>query len=413
MPLLNSVDQLANLSCHSEKRVVLVLHFGDAHFRGSERCALNLIKGVDLNKYTVVLWTNHRELAVMASDAASHVLLSDFSPIFGFGYQTPAGGKLASFIALLRQARCAIKTAQPNIIICNGLAPCQWIAHLSILYRIPLLTYIHAAYLPKLRVLSFAYASSCLVGVSEFTLRYFREDGFPRKRSMVVYNGVDDLSLIKFSPQPSLREELGIGNDEFVVGSLSALVDSKRVDLIIEAFKLANFVPGKQMALLIIGDGPCLKDLQELAHGHRVFFCGWRKDVAHVLKAVDCVVVTAEREASGLNILEAASMKLPVIGTDSGGIPEGIIDGETGFLSKPGSAQSFAENILKLRDHAGLREKLGRNARSVFEKKFRVERMQTDMNALIELLSSRKEGIVGRLGRFCHLSLRAIVRRIA
>jgi glycosyltransferase involved in cell wall biosynthesis len=84
-----------------------------------------------------------------------------------------------------------------------------------------------------------------------------------------------------------------------------------------------------------------------------------------------------------------------------------------GSISKPGSAQSFADNILKLRDNPSLCEKLGRNARAVFENKFRVERMQSDMNALITLLSDRKESIADRFWRFCHLSLKAVVRRIA
>jgi glycosyltransferase involved in cell wall biosynthesis len=278
------------------------------------------------------------------------------------------------------------------------------------MYRIPLLTYLHTNYLPKSRFFSFAYASSCIVAVSEFALRPFRNDGYPNTRAMIIYNGVDDLAEVKPSKDIGLREELGIEPDEFLVMSLSALVDWKKVDLIIEAFKIVERAPGKRFVLVVVGDGPRLEALKELGRGHRIIFCGWRSDIANVMGSADCVAVASEKEAFALNILEAASMSIPVIGANAGGIREAIVDRETGFLVEPGSAQGFAKAILALQNDPNLCRAIGKKAREAFELKFRVQRMQSDMNGLINVLASKKEPIAPRFWRLFHLSAMLLVR---
>lgn len=404
------------IACKKNKQVVLLVHFGDPQFRGSERCLLNLIKGIDLTNYSIVLWSNHESLSDAVGHLATEIVLDDFPSPFSYDPTKPISERLFESFGLISKARKLIKRTRPTLIICNSLAPCQWMLPASIFAGIPLLVYLHSTYLPKSRLLSFAFGASHLIAVSKFSVENFLADGFPEKNFSVIYSGVDDLSNPKLLTRPNLRQDLGIGADEFVLASLSALVKVKNVDLIIEAFKRAASFPGQKMALIIVGDGPCFKELQARAEGYRIFFCGWRDDPSNILAAADCFISATEREALGLSILEAASMELPLIGARAGGVVEVIVDGETGLLADRGNLGSFANCMIQLRDDPDFRTKLGRSARQSFEQRFQVKRMQCEINALIDRYSNQEKhdirNLIERTFRLAKLSLRLTVSRI-
>lgn len=413
--------KFARLPGRQEKRststrlVLLFVHFGDAQLRGSERCLLNLVKGIDPANYEVVFWCNHKTLSELAAPFVAEVRLDDFSPPFGFNYPNSANGTFSDLLHLIKAARTLVRRVRPSLILCNSLAPCQWMIPASLLAGIPLLSYHHTTYLPKSRLLSLVHGASHMVGVSSFTLRNFWNDGFPKQRSSVVYNGVEDLSLHPIEKE-NLRRELGIGPDEFVITSLSALVEWKKVDLVIDSFRLLSECGDKPTALFIVGDGPCKEQLQKQAKGLRVIFCGWRNDIANVLTASDCVIVAAEREAFGLTVIEAASMSRPVVAARAGGVREIIIDGKNGLFADPGSAQSFASALCRLKDDSELRIQLGCEARANYENKFRVERMVSELTALIDTFSGRvgtfRERTVGRYFRLAYFNARLAMARV-
>ncbi|MBK4736727.1 glycosyltransferase family 4 protein [Noviherbaspirillum pedocola] len=396
--------------------LVLLVHFGDAQFRGSERCLLNAAKGIAECGYELVLWTNHATLAAMVAPLAREILLSDFSAPIGFGAGSGKVRSVAALMGLIRQARALIRRLRPNLILCNSLAPCQWMIPASLLTGTPTLAYIHTSYRPKLRLLSFAYGASHLIGVSAYALQNFVRDGFPEGRFSIVYNGVDDLAEARKGAMANMRATLGIAENEFVIASLSALVEWKRVDLIVEAFKLASTSPGRNLTLIVVGDGPCLPRLKEAAGGARVIFCGWCDDVAAILGAADCVVSAAEQEAFALSLLEAASMGVPVIGARAGGTVEAIVDGETGLFAEPGSAASFASCMLRLRDDPELRQRLGASARQAFQERYQVRRMQRDINTLVNSYSRRErrlgEGMLARAWRLAWYSVKLSAWRV-
>jgi len=395
------------------KPVLLLVHIGDVQMRGSERCLLNLIKGIDTNRYDLVLWSNHKELSAQAEPFLQETLLTEFSPPFGFSYPASGNSAWADFSKLVHEGRALIDRIQPSLIVCNSLAPCQWMVPASLLTGVPLLAYLHTNYLPKSRLLSFVYGASHIVGVSQFTLKELRGDGYPQRHSSVVYNGVEDLS-----PQPhgrlAFRQKLGISSAEFVVTSLCALVEWKKVDLVIEAFRLLSRNGANPCALLVIGEGPCKENLQKQADGLRVIFCGWRTDIADILAATDCIAVAAEREAFGLTVTEAASMNVPVVGARSGGLCEVIKPGMTGLFAEPGSATSFADALAKLRDNPHLRAKLGQNARSDYIENYKVEKMVSNMTVLIDKFSSQahSNSSIKRLANLVYFNLHLVLRKI-
>ena len=124
----------------------------------------------------------------------------------------------------------------------------------------------------------------------------------------------------------------------------------KRVEDVLHVFSIVN----KQVSskLILAGDGPERHSLErlvrELGLGANVIFLGKIRDTAHVLEISDLFLLPSETESFGLAALEAMAVGVPVISSNTGGIPEVNIDGVTGFLSDVGDVEDMAANALKL-----------------------------------------------------------------
>jgi len=131
--------------------------------------------------------------------------------------------------------------------------------------------------------------------------------------------------------------------------------------------------------LLIVGDGPCRKDLEAtvdaLGLGRRVRLLGERNDVAAVLSAMDVFVLCSVGEGMSNTILEAMATGLPVVATRVGGNPELVTDGNTGFLVEARSPDALAASLRRYLEDPTLLAEHGRAARDHIEAEFSMERM--------------------------------------
>ena len=104
--------------------------------------------------------------------------------------------------------------------------------------------------------------------------------------------------------------------------------------------------------VLLVGDGPERYRLEELCRElnlcDRVKFLGKVRDTQHVLEISDLFILPSETESFGLAALEAMAMGVPVISSNTGGIPEVNIDRETGFTSNVGDVEDMAKNALHI-----------------------------------------------------------------
>jgi N-acetyl-alpha-D-glucosaminyl L-malate synthase BshA len=121
--------------------------------------------------------------------------------------------------------------------------------------------------------------------------------------------------------------------------------------------KVNEKIPSK---LILVGDGPergLVERLgRELKICNRIVFLGKVRDTAHVLEISDLFLLPSETESFGLAALEAMACEVPVISSNTGGIPEINIHGETGFLSNVGDVEDMAKNtIYLLEDEARLK----------------------------------------------------------
>ncbi len=182
----------------------------------------------------------------------------------------------------------------------------------------------------------------------------------------VVPNFID---VAQFDPdrydRDSIRESLGFGRDEFVVGFVGRLDRAKGPDLLVEAAALLRD-RGDLRRFLVVGAGPQRERLErrirKLDLDRVVVLAGLHENPAMVMRAFDAGVVPSRREAFGIAALEMMRMRVPVIVSPVGGLPELVQDGRTGIILPRLSPEAIAEAVQRLEEDAALREALGRNA---------------------------------------------------
>jgi N-acetyl-alpha-D-glucosaminyl L-malate synthase BshA len=124
----------------------------------------------------------------------------------------------------------------------------------------------------------------------------------------------------------------------------------KRVEDVVRIFAAVN--KELKSKLILAGDGPERYSVEKLARDlgicDRVIFLGKVRDTAHVLEIADLFLLPSETESFGLAALEAMAVSVPVISSNTGGIPEVNIHGVTGYLSNVGDVEDMANNALKI-----------------------------------------------------------------
>jgi glycosyltransferase involved in cell wall biosynthesis len=130
--------------------------------------------------------------------------------------------------------------------------------------------------------------------------------------------------------------------------------------------------------------------LEQMAVGLPVEFVGWRDDAAAFLAGLDLLVVPSMREPGAPRvILEAFSAGVPVVAFPSGGIPEIVADGKTGFLVSPATPSALAARILDLVRQPHLLESAARAARAAWSERFNLHRYREQITAIMAEAASR------------------------
>jgi glycosyltransferase involved in cell wall biosynthesis len=195
------------------------------------------------------------------------------------------------------------------------------------------------------------------------------ETGFPEDKIQVHYIGVD---TEYFQPAPNVTRQQTV----LFVGRLS---EKKGCSILIEAMALVQAkLPGSE--LVIIGDGHQRSLLEEMAHRllRKFRFLGkqppsvireWMQN-SSVFSVPSITAQTGDAEGFGIVFAEAQACELPVVSFESGGIPEAVQHGETGFLVPEGDRQGLARELLRVLEDQGLAARLGRAGRLRVHEKF-------------------------------------------
>lgn len=191
--------------------------------------------------------------------------------------------------------------------------------------------------------------SDGLTAVSEFLRRETHEHfDIPTTDIEVIPNFVD-LEKYRRDAYPCHRSKL-TREGEMIITHISNFRSVKRVDDVVRVFaRISQKVPAR---LLLVGDGPDRLKVHELAEAEgvsdRVLFLGKQNSVAELLSCTDLFLLPSETEAFGLVALEAMACGVPVIATCTGGVPEVVDDGESGYLRPVGDVEGMAEAGIRL-----------------------------------------------------------------
>ena len=225
---------------------------------------------------------------------------------------------------------------------------------------------------------------------SAFIRQRLLDTGFPESRTHTHYIGVDCQTI---RPRKDSEEQL-------LILHVARLVEVKGTRYLLRAFaRVAQTY--EQVRLLIIGDGPLRRPLHALAASlgvaDRVEFLGalphtevlsWMRKAA-MLALPGIRTATGREEGLGMVLLEAAATGVPIIGSRVGGIPECIVDGESGFLVPERDEEALARRMAELLEDPVRRRSMGAAGRALIEDRFDIDRQTAALENFYDSVLAR------------------------
>ena len=186
-------------------------------------------------------------------------------------------------------------------------------------------------------------------------------------RVTTVHSGVDT-NRFSHEAKTDWRKTLGLDPNHKLIGNVAALADHKDYFTFL---KVADYLCGfrTDVDFIICGDGPLKKELMKahgkLQHKERVHFVGFQEDLGSVYSALDVLLFTSKTEGLGTSILDAMAFDVPVVATNTGGIPEIVQHGNSGLLAEVGDFENLAKEVIAVLDNADLAAKLALGGRKM------------------------------------------------
>ncbi|WP_373982114.1 glycosyltransferase family 4 protein [Achromobacter sp. JD417] len=205
-----------------------------------------------------------------------------------------------------------------------------------------------------------------VTAVSDHVRKYLITRGVPPEKIATVYSPIVLPAPVERS---TLRGELGLADDDVVVGCVAVMRATKgHKDLIDAIAPLMATRP--KLHLVFVGAGsPVFEQTQayvaERGLQDRIHLMGTRRDVPNLLAGFDLFALATQQEASGTVFVEAQASGLPVIGTNVGGVSEMFRDGVTGFLVPPKDPAALTAALARLIDEPALRRAMGEAGRKM------------------------------------------------
>jgi glycosyltransferase involved in cell wall biosynthesis len=217
----------------------------------------------------------------------------------------------------------------------------------------------------------------CFICASDAIRQILLADGVPPLRAVTVHEGID-LSRVDAAPPANLHAELWLPHHAPLIGNVAALVPHKGQRHLIESAALVvRQVPDARF--VVAGEGELRPVLERAIRDHHlekhVLLLGFRPDVLSLHKAFDIFAMSSITEGLGTSLLDAMASGKPVVATAAGGIPEVVVDGETGFLVPPRDHEAMANSLVTLLKDEQLRQRMGRAGLVRARRKFSADRM--------------------------------------
>jgi L-malate glycosyltransferase len=212
--------------------------------------------------------------------------------------------------------------------------------------------------------------SDGVTSISEYLYRH-TIDEFGIRRPIEVIPNFVNCDLYCRKPNPALRAEWA-PDGEPILMHLSNFRPVKRILDAVEIFALVREkMPAK---LIMIGDGPDRGPAEDLARERGVdkdvLFLGKQNAIREKLGQADLFLLPSQLESFGLAALEAMACEVPVIATNTGGVPEVVEHGADGYLVEPGDVKLAAKYAIEILSRADRGREMGQVARAHARKKY-------------------------------------------
>jgi len=306
-------------------------------------------------------------------------------------------GSSREFLSLIRQIRAQIKRDSVDLLYTNSLKSCVLSALAAMGTRAAVVHHMHDIAnperfnLPMLLMLKWSLrrGAGAIVSISGAVTDSLVGIGVRRENIHTVHNGIDPGNY-PLAPVREAKERLGLDPDIPVVGHVARLMRWKGQDFLL---RVATKVKERAHFVVVGGlfweDADYEKELRRFVEDSglqdRVTFLGHRDDVPQVMRAFDILAHTSTKpEPFGLAIIEAMASEKPVVAFDNGGIPEIVLEGETGFLARPLDEDDFARALDRLLAEPRLASEMGKAARERVERLFTLKRQSEQIQACFE-----------------------------
>lgn len=248
-------------------------------------------------------------------------------------------------------------------------------------------------FVKKLETL-FTKNADCIAAISE----YVRDDmialSVPAEKISIICNGTD----VNAFDERAREEPKSRFPDSPVLGTVGSLTERKGHEYLFKAMPIiAKQFPN--VCLLVVGEGPEKESLKKLADEFglesTIIMVGFQENVAPLLKQLDLYVHPSIHEPFGIAILEAMTAGKCVVATAVEGIPEIVIEGESGFLVPPEDPAKLAEVICRALNNIDKIREMGANGRKRVEKVFNIESTVGKYQDLYEIVTRNGEKAAG------------------
>lgn len=370
----------------------LMVVFGGGDEGGGPAYLKSYIKGIDKKRFEITYIS-------LGRDTLAEELADDLAAVEVFR------GRRGSMLGAVASLRLAIERYEPDVIHTHGLRA-NFAGRLAGRARgVPVVTTVHSAISrdyanPMKGIVATALDGLTLpltdrfIAISNAIKADLIQRGVAPDKVTVIYNGIDETP--SRPTRLEARKRLGIGTDEFAVGSVARLEPNKGIRYLVgAASELSRCISGLKVVIVGSGsEGESLKKLAlKLGLEKEVVFCGFLPDAIKLLVAFDVFAMPSLSEGFGLAAVEAMAARVPVVASRVGGLAEIFEDGESGLLVEPGDRMALANAILSLYERPDRRSGLAEKAYKVYRAKFTAERFIAETESLLmEVCAGRKLG---------------------
>jgi glycosyltransferase involved in cell wall biosynthesis len=241
--------------------------------------------------------------------------------------------------------------------------------------RLPVILHEHAnltdtPWYQKVADVSLEPLTDIAIAVSQSTADFvIKARKIPARKVKIVYLGVPLEEFSRPRSDDELREAraaLGVGPDDFLLGTVTRLHESKGNTILVDAARLV-LDERPRAKFYLVGEGPLREPLEQQARalglGDRFVFAGFARDVASVLSAFDLSVFPSLWEGTPLTVFEALAMGKPIVATDADGLVDVLTHERDALIVPKRDPRALADAIVRMMDDPSLRARLAGNAR--------------------------------------------------